>query len=108
MKKCDKTITVTDYGGYEHKQTIKEFIMDILPFLIMLGLIILGLVVSIDYHYQMNKPKYDAAVIIGEPSIVVHIDHYECNGDRYTLYDKDGKVYNADKLRVVFYNYKED
>ena len=106
MKKCDKTITVTDYGGYEHEQTIKEFIMDLIPLLIMLGLIILGLVVSIDY--QRNKPKYDTAVIIGEPSIVVHIDHYESTDGRYMLYDKDGKVYNVDKQYVVFYNYKED
>lgn len=107
MKKYDKTITVTDYGGYEHKQTIKEFIMDVIPFLFMLGLIILGLALSIDY--QKNKPKYASAVIVGEPSVVVHIDHYyESDNGRYILYDKDGSVYSADKSKVVFYNYDKE
>lgn len=107
MKKCDKTITVTGYGGYEHEQTIKEFIMDVLPLLCMLGLVIFGIVLALDYKNE--KPKYDTAVIVGEPSIVVHIDHYyESTDGRYMLYDKDGKVYNVDKQYVVFYNYKED
>lgn len=107
MKKDEKTITVTGYGGYEHEQTIKEFIMDLIPLLIMLGLIILGLVVSIDY--QRNKPKYDTAVIVGDTtSNIIHIDHYEERGNRYVLYDKDGRVYEANRELVVFYNYKED
>lgn len=106
MKKYDKTITVTDYGGYEHEQTIKEFIMDLIPLLIMFGLLILGLVLSLDY--QKNKPKYVSAVIVGEPSVVVHIDHYESDNGRYILYDKDGSVYSADKSKVVFYNYDKE
>lgn len=91
---------------YEHKQTIKSVIIDVLPVLIMLGLMIFGCAFALDYKNE--KPKYDTAVIVGEPSIVVHIDHYECNGDRYTLYDKDGKVYSADKQYVVFYNYDKE
>ena len=104
--KDKKTITVTDYGGYEHEQTIKDFIMDMLLLLITLGLIILGLVLSLDY--QKNKPKYISAVIVGEPSVVVHIDHYESNNGRYILYDKDGSVYSADESKVVFYNYDKE
>ena len=72
----------------------------------MLGLLILGLVVSLDY--QKNKPKYVSAVIVGEPSVVVHIDHYESDNGRYILYDKDGSVYSADKSKVVFYNYDKE
>jgi len=106
MKKCDKTITVTDYGGYEHEQSIKDFIMDSIPLLLMLGMIILGLVLSLDY--QKNKPKYVSAVIVGDPSIVVHIDHYTSDNGRYILYDKDGSVYSADKSKVVFYNYDKE
>lgn len=105
--KDNKTITATDDSGNELKQTIKSCIMDALPLLIMLGLVIFGLILSLDY--QMNKPKYVSAVIVEEgSSIVVHIDHWESDNGRYILYDKDGSVYNADKSKVVFYNYDKE
>lgn len=91
---------------YENKQTIKSVIMDVLPLLIMLGLIILGFIVAVEY--KNDKPKYVSAVIVGEPSVVVHIDHYESDNGRYILYDKDGSVYSADKSKVVFYNYDKE
>ena len=104
--KDEKTITVTDYGGYEHKQSIKSFIMDLLPMIIILGLIILGFILAL--KYRKNKPEYISAVIVGEPSVVVHIDHYESDNGRYILYDKDGSVYSADESNVVFYNYDKE
>ena len=107
----DKKRYVTDDWGSTEETTNRVWLKyHIFPSILM-GLILIGMTAVIIFtckYADEHKTKYGAAVIIGEPSIVVHIDHYKCNGDRYTLYDKDGYVYSADKSKVVFYNYDKE
>lgn len=107
----DRKRYVTDDWGSTEETTNRAWLKyHIFPSILM-GLILIGMAVTIIFTCKCadeHKTKYDAAVIIGEPSIAVHIDHYESYNGRYILYDKDGSVYSADKSKVVFYNYDKE
>lgn len=89
----------------------KSRLLDILPVVIMIGLISLGLGFAIKVEKDDSKGTYHdynkAVIITGNQATVVELDGYShdtIGHEKYILYTKDEKVYECTPNNVVFYN----
>ena len=104
----DKKRYVEDDWGCSHETTnghwlVHDIILPTVASLVLITVVVVLTIAALTTHRQ-----YDAAVIVGDTtSNIIHIDHYEDRGNRYVIYDKDGRVYEADCELVVFYNYDD-